>query len=116
MQFSDTSQTVISAVEGQKQEISQVSYEFRSRLNTMLGFLNFLTNDLVDSPEERAGLAEDAYASALELFKTVRQLETLEKSTQEQPRNAPLVHSPYPLQDKLQEGRDQESGNRDSGN
>jgi subfamily B ATP-binding cassette protein MsbA len=88
MQFSHTSQQVLSAVDEQKQEIGQVSYEFRSRLNAMLGFLNFLANDLVDSPEERIELAEQAYSAGLDLFKIVRQLENLEKRSPEPPENA----------------------------
>jgi subfamily B ATP-binding cassette protein MsbA len=79
IQFSHASQAAISAVEGQKQEIGQISYEFRSRLNAILGSLNFLANDMADSPEERTNLLDQAYRLALEMFKTVRYLESLEK-------------------------------------
>lgn len=59
----------------QLQLLSQASYEFRSRLNSMLGSLGLLADGLVDDASEQNEFAEEAYNSAIEMFKTVRQLE-----------------------------------------
>ena len=49
----------------------RLSYEVRTRLNAMLGLLQLVTEDLVDTPEEREELIEESYESALQLLKTL---------------------------------------------
>jgi subfamily B ATP-binding cassette protein MsbA len=75
IQFSETSQKVLSAIEEQKQVFTQASYEFRAKLNAMMGSLSLLADGLVDTPEEQNELAREAYRSSVELFKTVQHLE-----------------------------------------
>ncbi len=74
MQFAETAQEEASKADAAGQ-LSKASYDFRARLNTMIGSLGLLADGLVDTPEEQNELAEEAYRSALELFQTVRQLE-----------------------------------------
>jgi subfamily B ATP-binding cassette protein MsbA len=50
---------------------NRLSYEVRTRLNAMLGLLQLVTEDLVDTPEEREELIEESYESALRLLKTL---------------------------------------------
>jgi ATP-binding cassette, subfamily B, bacterial MsbA len=57
---------------------NRLSYEFRSRLNTMIGTLRLMADDLVDSPEEQSELLEESYSSAISLLTT---LEAFENST-----------------------------------
>jgi ATP-binding cassette, subfamily B, bacterial MsbA len=75
-QFAHTSKKVASVVQEQKQVVSQASYEFRAHLNSMLGSLSLLADGLTDTPEEQNELAAAAYNSAIELFKTVRDIES----------------------------------------
>lgn len=75
-QFAHTSKKVASVVQEQKQVVSQASYEFRAHLNSMLGSLSLLADGLTDTPEEQNELAAAAYNSAIELFKTVREIES----------------------------------------
>jgi subfamily B ATP-binding cassette protein MsbA len=75
MQFSDTPNKVLSTVPDQQQLLAQTSYEFRSHLNAMLGALGLLTDYGINSSEEQFELTHQAYRSATELFKTVKQLE-----------------------------------------
>ncbi|MEM9542903.1 MAG: ABC transporter ATP-binding protein [Cyanobacteria bacterium P01_E01_bin.42] len=49
----------------------RLSYEVRTRLNAMLGLLQLVTEDLVDTPEEREELIEESYEVALRLLKTL---------------------------------------------
>jgi subfamily B ATP-binding cassette protein MsbA len=55
--------------------IVQTSYEVRTRLNPMIGFLQLMVDELVDSPEERQELTEETYQSAIRLLKTLEVLE-----------------------------------------
>lgn len=73
MQFSDTPNKIVT--QDQKQILAQASYEFRSHLNSMLGALGLLTECGNTACEEQTELAQEAYRSATELFKTVKQLE-----------------------------------------
>ncbi|WP_204104522.1 MULTISPECIES: ATP-binding cassette domain-containing protein [Spirulina sp. CCY15215] len=50
---------------------TRLSYEVRTRLNAMLGLLQLVQEDLVDTPEEREELIEESYESALQLLKTL---------------------------------------------
>ncbi|MGB7443939.1 MAG: ABC transporter ATP-binding protein [Coleofasciculaceae cyanobacterium] len=56
----------------------KTSYEIRTRLNPMIGFLQLVVDDMVDTVEERHELAEEAYHSAIRLLKT---LEFFEESS-----------------------------------
>lgn len=50
---------------------TRLSYEVRTRLNAMLGLLQLVREDLVDTPEEREELIQESYESALQLLKTL---------------------------------------------
>jgi subfamily B ATP-binding cassette protein MsbA len=58
----------------------QTSYEIRTRLNPMIGFLGLVVDDLVESSEERQELTEEAYQSAIRLLKNLEVLEENLKS------------------------------------
>ncbi|TVR12866.1 MAG: ATP-binding cassette domain-containing protein [Phormidium sp. GEM2.Bin31] len=65
------------AIQQARQEtLINTSYEVRTRLNPMIGFLNLLVDDIVDSPEERQELTQEAYESAVRLLKTLQFLES----------------------------------------
>lgn len=75
LQFMDQAQEIFHLSDQQKELFSQSSYQFRAQLNAMLGSLNLLADGLFETQEEQNELAEEAYRSAIELFKTVQQLE-----------------------------------------
>ncbi|MDY6785799.1 MAG: ATP-binding cassette domain-containing protein [Cyanobacteriota bacterium] len=52
-----------------------LSYEIRTRLNVMLGSLQLLADDLVDTPEENQELTQEAYDCALQILKTIQSFE-----------------------------------------
>lgn len=69
------------AVQRARQEtLINTSYEVRTRLNPMIGFLNLLVDDIVDSSEERQELTQEAYDAAVRLLKTLQFLENSAKS------------------------------------
>lgn len=76
MQFSESAKEVFQSA--YKDGLVKLSYEIRNRLNSMMGYLSLLMDDVVDSPEERKELTEEAYQSAVSFL---RELETLEEST-----------------------------------
>lgn len=57
--------------------VSQMSYAARSTLNSMIGSLGLLAEDLVETDEERSELSREAYESAIAVLK---QLESLEEN------------------------------------
>ncbi|MBP0012186.1 MAG: ABC transporter ATP-binding protein [Roseofilum sp. SBFL] len=71
MQFSETE---ASETTGQKridyQTLSKASYEARTQLNSMIGSLRLLADEIVDTPEEQLELTEEAYRSAINLLRT----------------------------------------------
>ncbi|PSB55266.1 ABC transporter ATP-binding protein, partial [filamentous cyanobacterium CCP1] len=75
MQFSDRPSTQDWVCQDQTEILAQASYEFRSHLNSMMGSLSLLTDATLNTTEEQSELAEEAYRSATELFKTVQHLE-----------------------------------------
>lgn len=75
MQFSDRPSTHHWVCQDQTEILAQASYEFRSHLNSMMGSLSLLTDATLNTTEEQSELAEEAYRSATELFKTVQHLE-----------------------------------------
>ncbi|MCC5899026.1 MAG: ATP-binding cassette domain-containing protein [Phormidium sp. BM_Day4_Bin.17] len=62
--------------QARRETLINTSYEVRTRLNPMIGFLNLLVDDIVDSPEERQELTQEAYESAVRLLKTLQFLES----------------------------------------
>ncbi|MEH2321950.1 ATP-binding cassette domain-containing protein [Nostoc sp.] len=50
---------------------NQISHELRTRLNSMIGFLGLLVDDLVDNSEERQELIEESYNSALKVLNAI---------------------------------------------
>lgn len=75
MQFADTNLPSPQQL-AQKQGIAQLSFEIRTRLNAMLGSLRLLSDELLDTPEERQEIAEDTYESANALLRLVEDLES----------------------------------------
>lgn len=51
------------------------SYEVRTRLTPMIGFLKLLADDLVDSQEERDELVKESFHSATHILKTIEFIE-----------------------------------------
>ena len=77
MQFDQDANAIIkSAV---NKALIDTSYEVRSRLTPMIGFLRLVVDDLVDSPDEKEELIGESYNSAVRLLRT---LEFLEKSAE----------------------------------
>ncbi|MEH2416806.1 ATP-binding cassette domain-containing protein [Nostoc sp.] len=50
---------------------NRVSHELRTRLNSMIGFLGLLVDDLVDNSQERQELIEESYNSALRVLNAI---------------------------------------------
>ncbi|MCL1472590.1 ABC transporter ATP-binding protein [Argonema antarcticum] len=75
MQFAERPEAVFN----RNEEIrNRLSYEVRTRLNTMIGSLRLLADDFIDTPEEKDELLEESYASAISLLNTI---ELFENST-----------------------------------
>ena len=73
MQFDQDANAVIkNAV---NEALVKTSYEVRSRLTPMIGFLRLVVDDLVDSEEERKELLEASFNSAVRLLRTIEFLE-----------------------------------------
>lgn len=53
----------------------QSSYEVRTRLNPMIGFLRLLIDGMADTPEEQEELLLEAYRSATSIFKNIEFIE-----------------------------------------
>jgi ATP-binding cassette, subfamily B, bacterial MsbA len=62
---------------------TRFSYEFRSRLNTMIGSLRLLADDMIDTPEEQSELLELSYSSAIGLLNTLELFEDTHKAAQQ---------------------------------
>ncbi|MCL1466742.1 ABC transporter ATP-binding protein [Argonema galeatum] len=75
MQFAERPEKVIN---GNEEIRNRLSYEVRTRLNTMIGSLRLLADDFIDTPEEKDELLEESYASAISLLNTI---ELFENST-----------------------------------
>jgi ATP-binding cassette, subfamily B, bacterial MsbA len=52
-----------------------ILYEIRTRLNPTIGYLGLLADEIVDSPEDRQELTQEAYDAAVRILKTVQLLE-----------------------------------------
>jgi ATP-binding cassette, subfamily B, bacterial MsbA len=67
MQFSDRSQVKTKP----DQSLIRISHEMRSRLNSMIGFLRLILDDMVDNPQERQELIAESYKSAFIILNAV---------------------------------------------
>lgn len=73
IQFSQESQ---SGLEPVRDNIPlEMIREIRTRLNPTIGYLGLLADEIVDSPEERQELTQEAYDAAVRILKTVQFLE-----------------------------------------
>lgn len=70
MQFTEGYQAVASP-KVPDEALIKASHEARTYLNSMLGSLRLLADEVVDSPEEKIELTEEAYHSAVNLFRTL---------------------------------------------
>jgi subfamily B ATP-binding cassette protein MsbA len=67
MQFANNSDTSSK----RNQSLLRISYEIRTQLNSMIGLLRLLLDDLVDDSQERQDLLEESYKSAWRILNTV---------------------------------------------
>ncbi len=73
MQFEQDAEDMMQAAVNDS--LIQTSYEIRTHLNPLVGFLRLIVDDVVENSGERQELTEEAYRSAIRLL---RNLETLE--------------------------------------
>ncbi|MBE9126614.1 MULTISPECIES: ABC transporter ATP-binding protein [unclassified Coleofasciculus] len=64
-----------------QETLIKASYDARSRLNSMIGSLRLLADDLVDTPEEQNELLEESYSAAITLLNTIELFENSAKLT-----------------------------------
>ncbi|MGI0497503.1 ATP-binding cassette domain-containing protein [Limnospira platensis CENA597] len=57
------------------QAIIKSSYDVRTRLNPMIGFLQLLSEDMIDEPEEREELLNESYHSATHILESLEFIE-----------------------------------------
>jgi subfamily B ATP-binding cassette protein MsbA len=67
MQFGEQQEPTSKHQEG----LIRISHEIRTRLNSMIGFLLLLVDNLADNPQERQELIADAYKSALKILNII---------------------------------------------
>ncbi|MFS0516218.1 ATP-binding cassette domain-containing protein [Nostoc sp. UIC 10607] len=67
MQFAERPETATK----HNQSLLRISHEIRTQLNSMIGFLRLLLDDLVDDSQERHELIEDSYKSAWRILNTI---------------------------------------------
>jgi subfamily B ATP-binding cassette protein MsbA len=67
MQFSDRPEVATKPY----QSLIRISHEMRSRLNSMIGFLRLILDDMVDNPQERQELIAESYKSAFRILNAV---------------------------------------------
>lgn len=67
MQFGEQQESTSKHQEG----LIRISHEIRTRLNSMIGFLLLLVDNLADNPQERQELIADAYKSALKILNII---------------------------------------------
>ena len=72
LQFSETSENIFI----RNEEIrNQLSYDVRTKLNSLIGNLRILADDLVDNTEEQEELISESYTSALSLLQSMEKFE-----------------------------------------
>ncbi len=57
----------------------KASHEVRTKLNSMIGSIRLLADELVDSPEEQTELLEESYSSAITILNTIELFENSAK-------------------------------------
>jgi len=67
------------AIQRNKEIHNRLSYDVRTRLNSMIGTLRLLADDLVDTPEEQKELLEESYSSAISLLNSIELFEHITK-------------------------------------
>ncbi|MBD2778433.1 ATP-binding cassette domain-containing protein [Iningainema tapete] len=67
MQFADKQETI----NKRQQSLVRISHEVRTRLNSMIGFLRLLLDDMAENSEERQQLIAESYKSALKIFNII---------------------------------------------
>lgn len=72
MQFAERPENVFSRNEGIR---NRLSYEVRTLLNSMIGSLRLLADDLIDTQEEQKELLEESYSSAISLLNRIELFE-----------------------------------------
>jgi subfamily B ATP-binding cassette protein MsbA len=76
LQFSDTGdRTAPEETRHERDRKANLSYEARSSLNSMLGSLRLLSDDLIDDSEERQELLEESCSSAMRLLNVIEKYE-----------------------------------------
>ncbi|TBR60583.1 ABC transporter ATP-binding protein [Westiellopsis prolifica IICB1] len=73
MQFDEQKTSTSKYQEG----LMRIYHEFRIRLNSMIGLLLLLVDNLADNPQERQNLIADAYKSALKILNIVDVVEDI---------------------------------------
>ncbi len=73
MQFDGDTEAMLNAAVNEA--LTQTSYEVRTHLNPLMGFLRLVVDDLVESSGERQELTEEAYQSAIRLLRNLEVLE-----------------------------------------
>jgi len=73
MQFDRETETLID--KSVNEALIQTSYEFRTHLNPLMGFLRLVVDDLVENNGERRELTQEAYQSAIRLLQNLESLE-----------------------------------------
>ena len=58
-----------------QETLAKTSYEARGFLNKIMGSLTLLANEIVDTPEERIELTEEAFQSSISLLRTLEKFE-----------------------------------------
>ncbi|MBD2388058.1 ABC transporter ATP-binding protein [Cylindrospermum sp. FACHB-282] len=67
MQFADHSEVSTR----RNPNFNRISHELRTRLNSMIGFLGLLVDDMVDNSQERQELIDESYNSALKVLNAI---------------------------------------------
>ncbi|MBD2449231.1 ATP-binding cassette domain-containing protein [Nostoc sp. FACHB-152] len=67
MQFSNQ----VESKTKQNQSLTRLSHEIRTRLNSMIGVLSLLIDDLIDNTQEQEELIQESYKSALRIITTL---------------------------------------------
>ncbi|MBD2494667.1 ATP-binding cassette domain-containing protein [Nostoc sp. FACHB-280] len=85
----------------QHQSLTRISHEIRTRLNSMIGVLGLLIDDLIDNVQEQQELIEESYKSALRIITTIDIFQDVLK-TQIQGRFLPSTEANQNLNDQYQ--------------
>ncbi|MBW4683608.1 MAG: ATP-binding cassette domain-containing protein [Komarekiella atlantica HA4396-MV6] len=67
MQFAERPEAIVK----RNQSLLRISHEIRTQLNSMIGFLRLLLDEMVDNSQERQELIEESYKSAWRILNTI---------------------------------------------